>query len=309
MIFADEKRRLLGWLALFAPLPLPLNDVLEWPVLFLYVFFVIHFLQRVDKGQREWLSNGALNLLGLLYIPILVIDVRFAMMREQAVEALLHLILFVLLAKLYSIRREKDKWQIFISLFFLFVAAMATSSHLSIFFYLLVALGAGFYVMMRFAHLHVLARLGRGPRGTVTSDEAPEGRVRAPTLPSVRWAGVVALFLVVLLAMPLFASLPRLRQPFVMGQGGGNIGLSRTTGFSDSVDLSLTSEIRSNSSIALRLETDAVLDAENLRFKGTTYDFYRNRNWYRHRLESRQIFLDPEGLMWLPGADKAASEQ
>ena len=42
MRFADEKRRLLGWLALLAPLPLPLNEprpmgVVTWPVLLLWV--------------------------------------------------------------------------------------------------------------------------------------------------------------------------------------------------------------------------------------------------------------------------------
>ncbi|MEO1082845.1 MAG: DUF3488 and transglutaminase-like domain-containing protein [Acidobacteriota bacterium] len=297
MTFGREKRQLLGWLALLAPLPLPFNQVLEWPVLFVYTFLLIVFLHRVEQGQQEWLPNWVLNLLGLAYVPVLIVDVRFALLREQAVQAVLHLILFVVVAKLFSIRREKDKWHIFILIFFTFVAAMATSSHLTIAFYLLAALAAGFAVMMRFAHLHVLTRVGH------TQKPGPEGvEQRAPTLPAVRWASVVGLLLIVAMAIPIFASLPRLRQPFVMGQGAGNIGLSRTTGFSDSVNLSLTSQIRSNSSIALRLELDTPLDAENLYFKGMTYDFYRSRNWYRHPIENRRIFADNEGLMRLPGA-------
>ncbi|MEM1181460.1 MAG: transglutaminaseTgpA domain-containing protein [Acidobacteriota bacterium] len=295
--FGREKRQLLGWLALLVPLPLPFNQVLSWPVLFAYSFLVIYFLHRVEQGKQDWLPNWALNALGLVYMPVLFIDVRHALIREQAVRAILHLILFVVVAKLFSIRREKDKWHIFILIFFTFVAAMATSSHLTIAIYLIAALAAGFGVMMRFAHLHVLARLGQSARSGRDGAEA-----RAPSLPSMRWASVTSLVLIVLMAVPIFASLPRLRQPFVMGQGAGNIGLSRTTGFSDSVNLSLTSQIRSNTSIALRLETDQTLVADDLRFKGATYDFYRNNNWHRHPLESRRIFADDDGILRMPGA-------
>jgi len=213
---------------------------------------VIFCLQRIEKGRQNWLSNGALNQLGLFYIPILVVDLRLSLARDQVVTSLLHLLLFVILAKLFSMRREKDKWHIFVSLFLVFVASMATSSHLTIFFYLLAALAAGFFTMTRFAHLHVLARLNQVPR------RDPEAAT-APALPQMRWANGVALLLVVVLAVPIFASLPRLRQPFIMGQGSGNIGLSRTTGFSDSVNLSLTSEVRSHTAVALRLPTDAPL--------------------------------------------------
>ncbi|MEO1369068.1 MAG: DUF3488 domain-containing protein, partial [Acidobacteriota bacterium] len=297
MTFGREKRQLLGWLALLAPLPLPFNQVLEWPVLFAYTFLLIVFLHRVEQGQQEWLPNWALNALGLVYLPVLVLDVRFALIRDQAVQAALHLILFVLVAKLFSIRREKDKWHIFILIFFTFVAAMATSSHLTIAPYLVAALVGGFAVMMRFTHLHVLTRTGHTPKPGVEGAEP-----RAPRLPSMRWASAVGLVLIVAMTIPIFASLPRLRQPFVMGQGGGNIGLSRTTGFSDSVNLSLTSEIRGNSSIALRLETDAPLDADLLYFKGATYDFYRGQNWYPHPVENRLLFADEDGVMRLPGA-------
>ncbi|MCG8455706.1 MAG: DUF3488 and transglutaminase-like domain-containing protein, partial [Holophagales bacterium] len=295
MIFAREKRQLLGWLALLAPLPLPLNDVLEWPVLFAYLFLVIFYLQRVESGFERWLPNWALNLLGLAYLPILLVDLNLGLRRGQVVKALLHLILFLVLVKLFSIRREKDKWHIFAAIFFLFVAAMATSSHLTIAFYLLVSLVAGFYVMARFAHLHVLASLGQEPP-------------KPPPFPPVRWSIVMATLLIVAVSVPIFASLPRLRQPFVMGRGTDNIGLARTTGFSDTVNLSLTSEIRSNRSVALRIQFSEPMSGDGLRFKGAAYDFYRERRWFRHPVELRSLVSDREGRFQLPGGETARTE-
>jgi hypothetical protein len=37
MSFARQKRLLLGWLALLAPVPLPFNEVLGWPAVGLYL--------------------------------------------------------------------------------------------------------------------------------------------------------------------------------------------------------------------------------------------------------------------------------
>lgn len=290
MSFADEKRRLLGWLALFVAVPLPLNDVLEWPVLFAYTFLVILFLQRVDRGAERWLPNWALNVLGGLYLPFLFVDLRWGLMRDQVVRSLLHLILFLVIVKLYSIRREKEKWHVFVAIFFVFVAAMATSSHLTIVFYLFAAVSAGFFVLARFAHLHVLGALGRSSR----REETEPAMVSAPPFPPARSALALALIAVLGLSIPIFAAMPRLRQPFVMGQGAGNLGLSRTTGFSDQVDLSLTSEIRGNRAVAVRLQAAEGLSPESLRLKAATYDFYRGRNWHRHP-RGEQILVPTEG--------------
>ncbi|MEM1202488.1 MAG: DUF3488 and transglutaminase-like domain-containing protein [Acidobacteriota bacterium] len=282
MNFERQKRKILGWLALFAPLPLPLNDVLEWPVLFAYFGLVVYYLHRIDRGDRVALPNWLLNVLGLVYLPILAFDLQASLARDQVVRALLHLILFLVVVKLFSIRREKEKWHVLIAIFFLFVAAMATSSHLSILFYLLAALAAGLVTLAHFAHLHVLASVGRGQE-------------EAPTYPPVRRAPLLASLAIVLVAIPIFASMPRLRQPFVMGRGAGNVGLARTTGFSDSVDLSLTTSIRGNRGVALRIQpSQPVENPGSIRFKGATYESYRDARWLRDPYSLREIFPSPD---------------
>ncbi len=270
MSFGREKRLWLAALALLAPFPLPFNQVLEWPYFFVYAVFVIHFLQRAERGVWITLSNWKLNLLGLVSIPFIAFDLRAAFFRNNVVTALTHLLMFLLVVKLYSIRREKDKWHIMVAIFFLFVDAMATSSHVTIAPYLLAFMILSLLVLGRFAHLHVVAPFG-------------QQESRATSLP-FRAPLTLGTLLVVLLAVPLFAAMPRIREPFILGRGAGSTGMARTTGFSDSVDLSLTTSIRSNRDVAMRVqyEDDTRLgDAANLRFKGAAYDRYRNRNWFR----------------------------
>ena len=270
MRFGREKRMWLAALALLAPIPLPFNQVLEWPFFFVYALFVIHFLQRAERGAWITLPNWVLNLLGLVSIPFIALDLRASIGRGSVVTALAHLLMFLLVVKLYSIRREKDKWHIVVAIFFLFVGAMATSSHVTIAPYLLAFLVLSLLLLGRFAHLHVMAPFGKG-----------ESRVPSPPFRAPLALGTL---LVVLLAVPLFASMPRIREPFILGRGTGGGGMARTTGFSDSVDLSLTTSIRANRNVALRVQyrdETRLGDSANLRFKGAAYDYYQNRRWFR----------------------------
>ena len=290
MTFGKEKRTLLGWMALAAPIPLPLNDVLEWPVLFVYSFLVIYFLQRVDKGAQTWLPNWALNLLGTLYLPVLYVDLQMSLAKDQAVKALMHLILFLVVVKLFSMRKEREKWHVFVAIFFIFVAAMGTSSHLTIFIYLVAALAVGFAVMSRFTQLHMSAQLGTEPA---------EQRL----MPSFSWPMLTVAMGVLALSIPIFAMMPRLNQPLLMGQGGNNLSLARTTGFSDRMNLNLTSEIRGNRKVAMRIQALEGGLSEDMRFKGTSYTFYRRNNWYRDPDRVRSLFPRPEQTFVMPGAD------
>ena len=295
MTFGREKRLLLGWMALMAPLPLPFNTVLEWPVLFLYTVLVLYFLQRSESGADRWLPNWALNVLGGIYMPLFLIDVRLAVMRGSPVKALIHLLLFLVVVKLFSIRREREKWHLVIAIFFVFVGAMATSSHVTISIYLLAFMVLSLYVLGRFSHLHVLTSLGEDEGRVGSRKEAPSairlGQQRAP----VRRPLLAGTLLIVMVAVPLFATMPRVREPYIMGRGG--LGIGRTTGFSDSVDLGVTSRIRGNRNIAMRVQYDEPrADGSSLRFRGATFEYYRNRRWFRELRSTRNLVARADGF-------------
>jgi protein-glutamine gamma-glutamyltransferase len=266
LTFAREKRLLLGASALLVAVPLPLNDALEWPALALFLVFVALFLRRAWQGSERWLSHRALNLLGLAYLPLLVVDVAVSG-RIQFVRPILHLILFGLAAKLWSLEREKDKWQVWIGIFFLFLAAMSTSTHPSVVLYLVAFAALSVVILLRFVHLHVLSSFG--PRGE-----------SAPALPVGRMvAGVVAA--TIALAVPLFTLLPRVRTPMVSGPAGfGSQPTLPQAGFSDEMSLDLIGRIRGNSEIALRMRFEGrPPDPQSLRLKASAYDVWEGRSW------------------------------
>ncbi|HSM13254.1 MAG TPA: DUF3488 and transglutaminase-like domain-containing protein, partial [Thermoanaerobaculia bacterium] len=283
MTFAREKRLLLGIAALGAALPLPFTEALDWLSLLLFLAVTALFLRRALAGSERWLSRRALNLLGLAYLPVFAFDVLTSL-GTRPVRSVLHLILFGLAAKLWSLERERDKWQAWIGIFFVFLASMATSTHPAVVAYLVGFLLFSVLLLLRFVHLHLLSAFS-----AVRGGAPPLGAWRVT-------AGIV--LATVALAAPLFALLPRVRSPFVVGPGaiGGDAGGPRM-GFSDEMTLDLIGRLRANRQIAARVELAGRHPAPGaLRLRAGAYEAWTGRTWLRPRA-SRKIGRAPrEGL-------------
>jgi len=278
MSFAREKRLLLCAAAGLVAWPLPLNQALEWGVLALFLLVVALCARRAARGAEEWLSVRALNLLGLAYLPVLAVDLATTG-RVQLVRPILHLTLFGLAAKLASLRRERDKWQAWIGIFFLFLAAMSTSTHPSVVLYLVAFLALATAILVRFVHLHVVSSYGAVEAGS------PELRIG--------WFVAAVVTATVLLAAPLFALLPRIRTPFAYGPGSAAAepGGFRA-GFTDEMSLDGIGRIRENPEIALRLRfRGRHADPAGMRLKASAYDEWEGRSWRRVR-EARELRRD-----------------
>lgn len=265
MSFARQKRLLIGWLALLAPLPLPFSEQLEWAALAAYLAVVALFLRRAAADPGNWLPNWAMNVLGLAYLPFLWLD--FAVLfRGQAVRPLLHLALYLLVVKLFALQREADKWHGLLLAFFLFLAAMGTSVHPTVVLYLVGYLALTLLVLARFAYLNVLTSFGH-------RDHEP---VRFP----LRGFVAASTLAVIAGSVPLFLILPRLRAPYVMGRGSGGSGLTQAAGFSDEMSLDVASMVRDNPAIALRMEfKPARAAAREVRLRAGTYDRFAGIRW------------------------------
>ncbi|HEX2164378.1 MAG TPA: DUF3488 and transglutaminase-like domain-containing protein, partial [Thermoanaerobaculia bacterium] len=264
MTYGREKRLLLGLLAFVAPLPLPFNELLGWPTLALYLAAVGLFLHRARRDEERWLPLWASNLAAVAYLPVFLLDLQ-AGMSGVVVRPVLRLGLFAVAVKLFSLRSERDKWHALFGVFFLFLASVATSVHLTVTIYVVVFLGLALLVLARFALLHLLA--GFGWR---------EGRPLR--VPLGRFVAAVTVATAVL-AVPLFAALPRVSTPFVRGPiGGGGRGGGSVTGYSDQVNLDSIGRLRENREVALRLEFAGEPPGE-LRLKGGTYERFRSGRW------------------------------
>jgi len=267
--WAREKRLLLGWLALLAPLPLPLNDVVGWGALALYEAAVLIFLRRSWTDRGPWLSFRAMNVLALIYLPFLVLDLG-VLWRGRILQPLAHLVMFTLVVKLFGMQREKDKWHAVFAVFFLFLAATGTSVHLSVSLYLLLWMGLALYLLVRFVALELVTRLA--PRSVVV-----------PRIP-LRGFMVFAVAFIVLLSIPLFAFMPRLRQPYIAVPGAGTGRATGVSGQQQDLSLDFIGRIRTDRTVALRYRHENTPPERwEARFRAGSYDHFEDNVWSRGR--------------------------
>lgn len=281
MTFAREKRLLLGWLAFVAPLPLPFNAILGWPQLVAYEVVVAAFLLRAHRDPGGWLPPWAMNVLALAYVPYFLFDLR-VLSHGRLVAAVTHLMLFTVLVKLFALRRERDKWQAAIAIFFLFLAAMATSVHPTIVLYLVAYLVLSLLLFTRFAQLHLVAGFA-GP--------SPEGAPPPRALAAVPLRSFLALAAVatLVLSVPLFAFMPRVKNPIVTGSGRGFGTLGSATGFSDAVTLDTIGSVRESREVAMRLHYEGgIPPGHEMRFRGGAFEVYRDGSWSPRRPGERR---------------------
>jgi transglutaminase-like putative cysteine protease len=268
--YAREKRLLLGWLALVAPVPLPFNGILEWPILIAFMGACLLFLRRVVRDPGGWLPVWAMNLLAVVYTPYFLFDLA-VLSRGRLVVAVTHLLLFAVLVKLFAVRRERDKWQAAVAIFFVFLTAMGTSVHPTVVLYLVLFVGLTLLVFARFAQLHLMAAFA-----------ANEEQRRTLLAVPMRGFLVVSTLVALILAVPLFALLPRVESPFVPGRGQGLGTLGSATGFSDVVTLDSIGSIRTNREVAMRLRYEGgVPPGHELRYKGGAFARYEDGTWSR----------------------------
>lgn len=279
MIFGRDKRLLLGVIALVAPVPLPFNEVLFGHVLAGYMVAVALFLHRAARDPANWLPGWAMNLLGLAYLPVLFIDL-VALSGGQLVRPVIHLALFAVVVKLFALRHERDKWHVMAGVFFLFLASMGTSVHPSIVAYLVVMVVLFLWLLVRFSFFSVLARFGRG-------------RADLAQVPLRAFVAIATLGVVVI-AIPLFAALPRVRAPFLTGPGVGTGTVIHASGFSDEVTLDDIGTIRESRQLVMRLRYSPQRPQHEPRLKAATYELYRDYRWLRSPTS--------EGEWWTPRA-------
>lgn len=278
MSFALQKRLLVGWLALLAPLPLPMNEIISWPLLLAYLTLVAFFLRRATLEAERWLPNWVLNVLAMLYLPFLVLDFR-QLSGGKLVAPLVHLLMFTVVVKLFALVRERDKWQTLIGVFFLFLASMATSTHLSVLFFLLAFLGLALLLLVRFACLHILGTYGYEEPGPAM-------------LPLARFLFFAALG-VVALAVPFFMVLPRVRSPYLELNAAGVGGLGEAAGYSDEVTLDSLGRIRENREVVMRLTYELPPAVHELRFKAGAHDRFSGVSWSRAEGKTSSIVRAP----------------
>ena len=243
--FLRERVLAVGSLALLAPVPLFFANALELLVLLVYVLALGLLLARARRGPVPRLPNWVLNLAGLAYLPVVYFDARYG--SQSLLKTMLHLLLFTTVFKLAAIRRESDLSVALVLGAMLFVASVSTSFHVAILPYVVLVACVAWMVLVKWALWRDLAAV----------PEEWERDRAARVLPGIGPL-VSSVAAAIVLAVPLFLFLPRLKAPVVRGAEAGR---EITTGFSDTVDPDVFGALKNSDRVMLRITSEEPLDA------------------------------------------------
>jgi transglutaminase-like putative cysteine protease len=242
------------------------------------------------KGYGLWrrrefrIPERIASYLGLAYLALYVAD--FFLISQNFVQATVHLVLFGMVVKLFSIQRNRDFLYLAI-LAFLEVLSAAILTVDSIF------LGA-LSVFLLIAVLTFIALEMR--RSAAVSDRMQSGSLEHSDVVrkvrrlkvfsySLSLTGVVLVMAILIFASGIFFLLPRL-------SGGYLSKLAQqsdlVTGFSDSVSLGEIGRIQQSSQVMMHVRLEKGQRGQDLRLRGNTLSTFDGKKWFNppHELQN-----------------------
>jgi len=245
---------------------------------FVAVVVAAWFLEGSRWQVTEWMGTALI----VLALPAFYLVWRFQLVSFSSTEAAIAGILARMILSLTSIKLLQKKsgrdW-IFLYLMSFFEVLLAAGLSISAVYlasflvYLLVMVCAIIAFEIRKTSIYVSERI-LPEADPAAAERRPLPKIRLPRLPA---AALALLLSIVVLAVPLFFTLPRVGGA---GLGGERGGLSTSSGFSDTVRLGGIGRIQQNDAVVMRvkMEGDAVEPGE-LYFRGIALDKFDNQSW------------------------------
>ncbi len=250
------------------------------------------------RGRRSELRPAVATRLVVAYVFFFFVDLLFisrALAADApnpglyaALLAVVHFLLFVTLARFYSVKTDRDA---------LFLSMLAFAGVLaSAIFTVDTSFLLFFIVFLVFAvAVFVGLEIRRGAEGAVfppPSVSQPRERTfnRALSL-----AALTVSLGAVVLGSVLFFVFPRFSAGYFARTG---LQPSLMSGFTDNVELGQIGEIKKNTSVVMRVQTSAPVNYPLLRWRGIALTNFDGRRWYSR--ESSQKIKKPESNGWIP---------
>jgi transglutaminase-like putative cysteine protease len=260
----ESYRRLLGILFMWALLPFPFLYIIMPP--FWLAAAAIGLFMSLRPSVKLRPSGIVLNLIGVAIIVAVVIA---GGMRVGPLRPLGHLLLLLTSVRVLMVVDRRSFLRAILLVFLVWVVAITTSTHVSVALYFVASVVLWWWVGIRvhFAGLgferHVIAAIPR-PRHVV-----------------------VAAMLALLVSIPIFLALPRIRSPWISGRGG----MSSVTGFSSHVDLAGVGTIRESRQVAMivRSVSGEAIRSEWMRLRATAMRRVTLNSW-----APRGAFREPD---------------
>lgn len=251
------------------------------PVMLFVAVFACSWFMDTARVRRS-IPNWVWNCIGIIYIPLCVID--FGLTRSF-IHTMVHLLLFTAAVKLLTLSSDRDYLLLYLISFAELLAASMLTVNIAFILCFLVFLFSGICTLILFEMRRTNARMQN------------EARVQPLVIPRRLQGTGLELFspfparllttivtgitlLILSAALPIFFLLPRTtlgmyRRPF------GNMLL--TSGFSDRVELGQIGSIKQSDAVVMRVKTDKSPSElpYDLKWRGIAFDYYDGRAWTR----------------------------
>lgn len=258
-------------LTMFAAVPLYLTQTVGVGPLIAYHVVLAGIAARVASGRSPELIP-ALIMRGLAVAYIVFYAIDAALVSRSAIAASTHLVLFIATYQPIESVRTNNYAQRLLTTGLIFVASLATATHITIVLFVIVFAFLMFRQMMYVSHIE-----------TVRSIEREYAAVPASRAAAFYLAGTT------LIGAFLFPMLPRLRNPVVQGFAG-SLG-NASTGLSDSINFNDARTSNLDPAVVARvwMGQQAIPFFTPLRLRATVYDAFRRNEWIQTRSVFREL--------------------
>lgn len=235
--------------------------------------------------RRAWMvSESWTALLTLGYVAFYAAD--FFLISGGFLNATVHLVLFVMVVRLFSAHRDRDFYFLSIIAFLMVLAAalLTVDSVFLLAFAIFTLMAVVSFILMEMRHISGKAR--------VHSRDSGMGSPYQKMATSLAVASPILVVCILLGAAAIFFLLPRVSAGYLGAYApGGEI----TSGFSDTVQLGRIGEIQRSSSVVMHIQVDGdERGSLDLKWRGVALGKFDGRVWSNNR-EQHPLYSDLDG--------------
>jgi transglutaminase-like putative cysteine protease len=257
-------------LAMFAAVPLYFTYAISTTALLLFHAFTGLMVLRVALGKTpELIPASIMRWVAIGYVPFYILD---WIVSRSAIAASTHLVLFIAAYQPIESVHRQNHAQRLLTTALIFIASIATSTHLTIVPFIAVFAFFVFRQLMHVSHEETARSIGQG------YGEAPSGRAAAFYLTGAIVIGTL-----------LFPLLPRLRNPLVRGLSGPLA--QSATSLSETINFNDRRAAQGDATVVARvwMSDEARARFTPLRLRGVIYDHYEEGEWKQTLRGLRQV--------------------
>ena len=235
----------------------------------------------IPESWTAWLTLG--------YVAFYLAD--YFLISGGFLDATVHLVLFVMVVRLFSARRDRDFYFLSVIAFLMVLSAalLTVDSVFLLSFAVFMLTAVVSFILMEMRHISAKAGVNWRQSGMEMTYRNMAG--------SLAVASPILVLCILLGAAGIFFLLPRASAGYLGAYApGGEI----TTGFSDRVELGRIGEIQQSASVVMHIRIDGDdRGSFDLKWRGVALSHFDGRSWSNNR-DERPLFPRLDGLFVLP---------